>query len=218
MSAFTTSAAEQMHRMYRYQRFIYDPSRRYFLLGRDTLVSGLLPPDGGSVVEVGCGTARNLIEIARAYPTAKLYGFDISVAMLTTARQRIAAAGLSDRIRLAEGDATNFDLRQLFAIPAADRIVISYALSMIQPWRSVVDCACRQLANRGSLHVADFGQLKGLPPLAKAGLFRWLARFQVHPRSDLERDLRVAAITHGLDAYIAHPFRGYATYAVLKRL
>jgi len=213
----TSTAAEQMDRIYRYQRFIYDASRRHFLLGRDTLIRGLLPPDGGTVVEAGCGTARNLIEIARAYPKAKLHGFDISNAMLTTARRKISATGLEQRITLAAGDATEFNLQHLFGVPRADRIVISYALSMIRPWRDVVACACRQLADRGSLHVVDFGQLEGLPPLAKATLFRWLARFQVHPSPDLERDLRVAATTHGLDAYIAHPFRGYATYAVLKR-
>ncbi len=217
MSTATTSAAKQMDRIYRYQRFVYDASRRHFLLGRDTLVSGLLPPDGGTVVEAGCGTARNLIEIARAYPTAKLYGFDISAAMLATARQKIAAADLSKRITIAEGDATNFNLQQLFAIPSADRILVSYALSMIRPWRDVVACASRQLAERGSLHIVDFGRLEGLPRLAKSALYGWLARFSVHPSTDLERDLRVAATTHGLDAYIAHPFRGYATYAVLKR-
>ena len=55
------SASDHMDRIYRYQRHLYDVTSRHFLLGRDTLISGLLPPDGGTVVEVGCGTARNLI-------------------------------------------------------------------------------------------------------------------------------------------------------------
>ncbi len=217
MSASTTPAAVHMDQIYRYQRFIYDASRAYFLLGRNTLVAGLLPPEGGTVVEVGCGTARNLIETARAYPTAKLYGFDISSVMLATARSKIESAGLADRITVAQGDATNFDLWQMFGIQAADRIVVSYALSMIPPWEDVVTSSCRQLAPGGSLHVVDFGQLGGLPTLAKSGLYRWLAKFAVHPSAKLERVLRAAALTYGLDAHVDHPFRGYSTYAVLKR-
>lgn len=210
-------ASASMDRIYRYQRHFYDLTRRNFLLGRDTLVAGLLPPDGGTVVEVGCGTARNLIEAARAYPKARFYGFDISTAMLETAAKSIAAAGLNDRIKIAEGDAANFDLQRMFGLPAADRIFISYALSMIPPWRQVLDCSCRQLAAGGALHVVDFGQLEGWPTVARSALYAWLGKFSVHPSADLVAELRRVAATNGLDPFIAHPHRGYATYAALRR-
>lgn len=71
-------AAKHMDGIYRYQRYIYDLTRKYFLLGRDTMLDGLQPPDGGTVLEVGCGTGRNLVLAARRYPNAKYYGFDIS--------------------------------------------------------------------------------------------------------------------------------------------
>lgn len=217
MRPSTTQAGEQMDRIYRYQRYFYDATRRHFLLGRDTLVSGLVPPDGGTVVEIGCGTARNLIQAARTYPNARLFGFDISNAMLATARAKIAAAGLTDRISVAQGDATDFDLQKQFGIESADRIMASYTLSMIPQWNDAVACACRQLNPNGSLHVVDFGPMGGLPSSAKRGLYGWLAKFSVYPNPTLERDLRIAATAHGLDAYVAHPFRGYATYAVLAR-
>ena len=213
-----TSASDHMDRIYRYQRHLYDATRRHFLLGRDTLISGLLPPDGGTVVEVGCGTARNLIETARAYPHARLYGFDISNVMLDTARARIKAVGLESRIQVAPGDATNFNLSSMFGIATADRIVISYALSMIPPWRQVIDCSCQQLSSHGALHIVDFGQLDHLPLLAKSALYGWLARFSVKPSADLEPELRRKADLLGLDAFVAHPFRGYATYAVLRHI
>ncbi len=38
------SAAEHMDAIYRYQRFIYDASRKYYLLGRDRLIEELAPP------------------------------------------------------------------------------------------------------------------------------------------------------------------------------
>ena len=72
--------------MYRYQRHIYDLTRKYYLLGRDRLIAGLDVPPGGTVLEVGCGTGRNLVLAARRYPAARLFGLDISAAMLDTAQ------------------------------------------------------------------------------------------------------------------------------------
>ena len=105
-----------MDSVYARQRHIYDVSRKYYLLGRDPLIAGLDVPPGGSVLEIACGTGRNLILAARAYPDAKLYGFDISAEMLTTARSSIEKAGLSSRIQLAQGNAEAFDPMELFGI------------------------------------------------------------------------------------------------------
>src|SRR5688572_33390123 len=82
----STSLGHQqlMNGVYRRQRHIYDITRRSFLLGRDPMIAGLAVPQGGSVLEIGCGTGRNLIEIHRRYPHACLYGIDISHEMLTT--------------------------------------------------------------------------------------------------------------------------------------
>lgn len=77
-----------MARMYRIQRHFYDASRRYYLLGRDQLLDRLAPPPGGSILEIGCGTGRNLIGVAQRHGDAKLFGIDISQEMR---RQRLAA-------------------------------------------------------------------------------------------------------------------------------
>ena len=45
----TGDAARHMDRIYRYQRYIYDLTRKYYLLGRDRLIAGLNVPEGGSV-------------------------------------------------------------------------------------------------------------------------------------------------------------------------
>ena len=39
-------ATDRMNRMYRRQRHIYDGTRRYYLLGRDRLITGLRPDAG----------------------------------------------------------------------------------------------------------------------------------------------------------------------------
>lgn len=206
-----------MDGIYRYQRYIYDATRKYYLLGRDRLLDDLQPPAGGSILEIGCGTGRNLILAARRYPNARLYGFDISSEMLKTARTSIARAGLEPRITVAEGDATAFDCAHLFGVRQFDRVFVSYALSMIPPWRQALGPALAAVAPGGRLHIVDFGQFEGWPGWVKAAMFAWLAKFTVHPRADLEAALRQAAGEAGVTLTFTRLYRGYADYAVLRR-
>ncbi len=90
-----------MDRVYRHQRYLYDFTRKYYLFGRDRLIRELRLSAGDRLVEIGCGTGRNLIAIARACPQARLFGLDASAAMLETAAAQIRRAGLSHRIPLA---------------------------------------------------------------------------------------------------------------------
>jgi S-adenosylmethionine-diacylgycerolhomoserine-N-methlytransferase len=217
-----SGAASREHRahmdaIYRYQRYIYDATRKYYLLGRDRMLDELQPPPGGTILEIGCGTGRNLVLAARRYPHARLYGFDISSQMLITARTSIARAGLTGRITVAEGDATTFDADALFGVSRFDRVFISYALSMIPPWREALPPAMAAVAPGGRLHVVDFGQMEGWPRWFKAGMFAWLAKFTVHPRADLEEALREAAGQAGAMLQFERLHRGYADYAVLTR-
>lgn len=204
--------ARHMDGIYRYQRYIYDATRKYYLLGRDRMIAELQPPDGGTVLEIGCGTGRNLILAARRYPAARFHGFDISTMMLETARANIARAGLAARITLTEGDAANFDTRRMFGIDQFDRVFISYALSMIPPWRDCLPLAIQATRPGGRLHIVDFGQQAGLPEWFKRALFAWLAKFTVEPRADLESQLRAAAAGRGTVRF-EHLYRGYADLA-----
>ena len=206
-----------MDSIYRVQRHFYDLTRKYYLLGRDRLIAELAPPADGHVIELGCGTARNLIAAARRYPKARFYGVDISAAMLETARANVAKAGFSDRILLAAGDASAFDSQMLFGRAEFDRVMISYALSMIPPWRETIDHAASMVAEGGSLHIVDFGSQERLPGAFKSGLRNWLRRFSVAPRDDLETVLGGVAKAKGLKLAFTRQFRGYAVYAVMRR-
>ena len=209
--------ASLMDRIYRHQRHIYDLTRKYYLLGRDRMIAGLAVPDGASVLEVGCGTGRNLIEAARRYPHARFHGFDISAKMLETARANVARAGMAGRIVLAEGDAADFSATRLFGVAAFERVFISYALSMIPAWEATVGASLAATAPGGSLHVVDFGQQTGLPHWFGRGLHGWLATFSVTPRHDLEEALARAAADAGGTLAFTRLYRDYAALAVLKR-
>jgi S-adenosylmethionine-diacylgycerolhomoserine-N-methlytransferase len=210
--------AAHMDGIYRYQRYVYDATRKYYLLGRDRMLDDLQPPAGGTILEIGCGTGRNLVLAARRYPRAMLYGFDISEMMLETARASIARAGLADRITVAQGDATAFDTKAMFGIEAFDRVFISYALSMIPPWQKALMPSVAAVKPGGRLHIVDFGQQAEYPAWFKRALFAWLAKFTVYPRADLEAELaRTVAANTGATLRFERLYKGYADYAVVAR-
>ncbi|MCC6947895.1 MAG: class I SAM-dependent methyltransferase [Bradyrhizobiaceae bacterium] len=215
MTAAVSTA--RMNRIYRRQRHIYDATRKYFLLGRDRLIAGLDAGAGMHVLEIGCGTGRNLIVAAQRYPGARFYGIDISTEMLTSAYRSIEQARLAPRIRVAHGDATSFDANRLFATEKFDRIFLSYTLSMIPRWQSAIDRAVLSLAPGGELHIVDFGGQAGLPRWFRSGLRRWIGFFHVAPRDTLEAMLSAQAVRLGARLTVERPYRDYAQYARLKK-
>ena len=206
-----------MDDVYALHRHFYDLTRRFYLLGRNRLIRRLAPPPGGTVLEVGCGTARNLIVAAKRYPQARFYGFDTSEAMLETARKSVARAGLSDRITLAQGDAGDFDVAALFGLAEIDRVFMSYTLSMIPPWQEAIVQGAAALAPGGSLHIVDFGQYERLPALAKRLHFKSLNDFHVFPRQNLLAVLEGVAVERKMAVKFTPLYRGYAWEASLTR-
>jgi S-adenosylmethionine-diacylgycerolhomoserine-N-methlytransferase len=210
-------AAGLMDRMYRHQRHVYDLTRKYYLAGRDEAIARLKPGPGDRVLEIGCGTGRNLIKAARAYPEARFFGLDVSREMLRAAAASIARAGLSSRISIAQADAAAFDPLALFGHAQFDRVIISYALSMIPSWREALGLALDVVAPGGSLRLVDFGECSGLPGPFKTALRRWLAAFDVSPRDDLAETLAALSASRGLTSATEPWRRGYAILAVASR-
>jgi S-adenosylmethionine-diacylgycerolhomoserine-N-methlytransferase len=128
------ASADLMDRIYRRQRHLYDFTRKYYLLGRDRLIERLAPPAGCRVLEIGCGTARNLVTAAHTWRDVQFFGIDISAEMLEAARRLVERAGLAPDIRLARADATTFDPALIFGVPGFSRIFVSYSLSMMPGW------------------------------------------------------------------------------------
>ena len=184
-----TDHSALMDDVYRHQRYIYDLTRKYYLFGRDTLIRDLALRDGERVIEIGCGTARNLIAIARRYPGARLYGLDASHEMLKSAAAAIARHGLSGRIKLVHAYAEDLT-PQLFGEEAPfDRAIFSYSLSMIPDWRKALRAAAAAVRPGGQIHAVDFGDLTGLGRMIAGILKWWLHRFHVEPRVEILQTL-----------------------------
>ncbi|MBI1261325.1 MAG: methyltransferase domain-containing protein [Rhizobiales bacterium] len=204
-----------MDSIYRNQRHIYDLTRRYYLLGRDHLIAELSPPAKGTVLEIGCGTGRNLIAALRHHSAADYFGMDISNEMLETAAASAARAGVADRIRFAQGDATCFDPQSAFGIETFDRVFMSYTISMIPVWKDAIADAMRHVKPGGSLHLVDFGQQERLPGWFRGLLFKWLDLFHVTPRADMRDVLAAEAERSGATLQFQSLYRGYAWYGVI---
>lgn len=214
MAGYTAESthAALMDGNYKYQRYVYDATRKYYLLGRDRLIGNLDAKSEDRILEIACGTGRNLAAIAARYPDVTLYGLDISREMLRSAEHKLGA-----QARLAQGDACDFDAELLFAQPQFDRVVLSYSASMIPQWQRALQQAFAVLAPGGELHVVDFSDQAGLPRCFAGALRLWLAKFHVTPRVDLHTVLQALAIEHDAGFYQQSLYRGYSQYVRLKK-
>jgi S-adenosylmethionine-diacylgycerolhomoserine-N-methlytransferase len=181
-----------MDKVYRHQRYLYDFTRKYYLLGRDRLIRDLAVQPGERLVEIGCGTGRNLIAIAHAYPQARLFGLDASAEMLKTAALQVRRAGFEHRIILAQGLAEQLS-PSTFGQDGFEHALFSYSLSMIPDWRAALTAARAALAPKGHLHLVDFGDLAGIPVPFRRALRRWLQAFHVTPRAELLAEIEQGA-------------------------
>ena len=206
----TVSHGATMDGIYRFQRHFYDVTRRYYLLGRDQLLDRLNVPADSSVLEIGCGTGRNLIGVGRRAPTAQLYGLDISEEMLKSASASVMRVGFERRVRLTCADATNFSASKAFGRSKFDRIFFSYTLSMIPNWQAAVEQALTCLADGGELHIVDFGQCAQLPTQIRRALFAWLNLFHVTPRPQLVTHLNRVVAANEMTISFESKFRDYA--------
>jgi S-adenosylmethionine-diacylgycerolhomoserine-N-methlytransferase len=182
-----------MDRVYRRQRHIYDLTRKYYLFGRDRVIRELDLQSGETLVEIGCGTARNLIAIAHRYPGARLYGLDASSEMLKTAQEGIDRTAIGTCV-LTQAYAESLDVNTFGADTGPfDRALFSYSLSMIPDWQGALSAAAAALKPGGFIHVVDFGDLGGLGRVAGGALRAWLKLFHVKPRDEILAAVELAA-------------------------
>ncbi len=174
-----SSAFEKMDRMYRHQRYFYDFTRKYYLLGRDKLISEMDIQPYENVLEIGCGTGRNLMILAQKHPNADFYGLDASAAMLETAGAKARGKNLHN-IRFESALADNFSFDSTFGLGEPfDTIFFSYSISMIPTWREAVRSALDNLKRGQSLYIVDFYDQRDLPKRFRQVLKIWLKQFHV---------------------------------------
>ncbi|MFN7919680.1 MAG: class I SAM-dependent methyltransferase [Bryobacteraceae bacterium] len=143
--------ASRLSSYYRWHSRIYDSTRWTFLFGRGELIRRAAGTAPATILEVGCGTGRNLAELGRVFPNAEILGVDCSAEMLAIARRKTSSFG--GRVSL---------IRGLYSEPLSrgggfDLIVASYCLSMVNPGYEDVLRLCRADASpTGRIAIVDF--------------------------------------------------------------
>ena len=175
----------RLNNLYRFQRHFYDVTRRFFLFGRDELLRQMNVQPGESVLEVGCGTGRNLLKLSNLAPKAKLYGLDAADEMLKTAAAKSGARDKQKEIILGQGLAEEFSYDETFRLDEPfDKIFISYSLSMFPKWRESLLNSLENLKPGGDLYIVDFWDGSGLPRWFNRLRTWWLGLFKVHYRPE----------------------------------
>ena len=68
-----------------------------------------LPAGCGTVLEIGCGTGRQTLDLAMHWPQTRFCGVDISSGNIAAAREAIAQAQLTDRVAAIQADYMAFE-------------------------------------------------------------------------------------------------------------
>ncbi|MEM0986552.1 MAG: class I SAM-dependent methyltransferase [Pseudomonadota bacterium] len=196
-----------MDGVYRYTRHVYDLSRKYYLFGRDRMIGALDLKPGETVLEIGCGTGRNLVQTARRYPGTQLFGVDASTEMLKTAEANAQKARVP--VTLVHGFAETVTVADMHGAPEQgfDVVMFSYALSMIPDWQGAIANAGALLARGGRFHAVDFGQMEQWPVLVRSPFNAFLDAFHVAPRPGVAEAMATAALEEITEQPIAG---GYA--------
>ncbi|MEZ5427943.1 MAG: class I SAM-dependent methyltransferase [Pyrinomonadaceae bacterium] len=210
-------AFEKMDRMYRHQRYFYDLTRKYYLLGRDRLIKEMRIKDGDRILEAGCGTGRNLIILAGKYPKNRFFGLDASAAMLETAQKKIDAKNL-DHITLKKALADDFTYRDTFDLENPfDAIYFSYSISMIPPWKEAIQNALENLRTGRSLYIVDFYDQRDLPTAFRRILKTWLKQFHVKYPQELIPHLKRLEKEGAGRLSVKSIFKSYSFIAEFKK-
>jgi S-adenosylmethionine-diacylgycerolhomoserine-N-methlytransferase len=218
-------AADQavaMDRMYRLTRHVYDVTRAYYLLGRDRMLAKVITNPSTATLEVGCGTARNLIKLARRPEPGLLCGLDASQEMLDPAAASIIRAGVPaaghERIRLRQGLAECLDAKSMFGRDQPfDTIFFSYCLSMVPTWPGALEAALANLKTGGHLVIVDFWDQRDLPGVFAAGLKKWLSMFHVHYLPEVHDALAALGTSGRADVAFESVAKRYAYIASLTK-
>ncbi len=146
----TENNARNVAQYYRRHSQIYDATRWSFLFGRTRLIEQIHAlPNNPKILEVGCGTGKNLIQLKQKYADASITGVDLSPDMLEKAKNKITDSSIIlKRMRYGSGNLNteNYDL-----------ILLSYSLTMMgAEYPHIITALKNDLNTDGCLAVVDF--------------------------------------------------------------
>lgn len=193
----SVSHPDRLERFYREQASHYDDFRERLLPGRRELVASLPLSSGAVWIDLGGGTAHNLLHAGAALRSLhQVYVVDITPSLLDVARQRCAEHSWSN-VTIMEGDATGVWLPS----GIADVVTCSYSLTMMPEWRAAVGEASRLLRRGGTFGAVDFFVGPHHPAVTQRLWPWWFAHSHVDLREErlpcLQRSFVTTSLVEG---------------------
>ncbi|KAB2968668.1 class I SAM-dependent methyltransferase [Zoogloea sp.] len=145
-----------------------------------------------SVLDLGCGPATQLSQIAQLNPDIQFTGIDLSPTMLSDAEAHVRNLGLKN-VRFIEGDITTLEKVGDASMDGVISTMALHHLPKLELLANTFKSVRRVLTPGGAVYLTDFGRLKSLKSVI---FFAYMnARYQPHLFSlDYERSLRAAFV------------------------
>jgi ubiquinone/menaquinone biosynthesis C-methylase UbiE len=154
--------------------FLLPPGIRRKAVARMELVAG------GRVLEVGCGTGRNLAPLVQAVGAGgQVYGLDLSEGMLAEARELCERSGWQN-VTLIHADAAGYNLPE-----PVDGVIFSLSYAVIPRHREALRRAWEQLRPGGYLVIMDAKLPDGTAGKLLRPFVVWASRLTVLGNPDL---------------------------------
>jgi 2-polyprenyl-3-methyl-5-hydroxy-6-metoxy-1,4-benzoquinol methylase len=166
-----------------------DPIYRFEQAARQEAVLALLDAKvTASVIDVGCGNARDLSALRRERPDIQLTGVDISGGMLREGRSSMEMLGRS--LNLVVGDASHLPFRS----GTFDCAICTEVVEHVPNWRTVIDEIARILRHGGRMVLTTPNRrgLYGLDRATLGRLYEWF-RPSMHPYDEWRAPVDVEA-------------------------
>ena len=112
--------------------------------------------DSEDVLDLATGTADLAIGVARRFPAAYVTGVDLTPAMLELGRRKVESAGLTDRVKLAEGNALSLD----FPDETFDAVTCAFGFRNFPDRGAALRECARVLRPGGSLLVLELFRME----------------------------------------------------------
>lgn len=140
-----------LKKYYQFQSKIYDATRWAFLFGRKRLIDNCpcFEDKALNIMEIGCGTGYNLLQLRKKFPSSKIFAVELSTDMAQIAKNKVIH---DSHTMIIEGSyhASLIDIKM-------DVLVFSYMLSMTDThYKALIQEAKQQLKPGGIIAIVDF--------------------------------------------------------------
>jgi ubiquinone/menaquinone biosynthesis C-methylase UbiE len=161
------------------------------------------------VLDLACGPATQLLQVAQFNPRTHFIGVDLSKEMLERARANIQRTG-SDNVEIRHDDMTRLETVPDAAVDGVICTMALHHLPTVDHLRACFAQIARVLAPGGGIYLVDFGRLKSLRSVLYFAYQN--AKHQPHLFSlDYERSLRAAFLPEDFQRLVDEYLPGRAT-------